>query len=53
MASAACSELPDGAYPAAGDDGVAGRMVPFDVGHADLLRSDCVARAVQQLLEAR
>jgi len=33
--------------------GPVGRMIPFDVGHADLLRSEPVARAVLDLLESR
>jgi hypothetical protein len=31
-------------------EGRAGRSIPFDVGHADLLRSDSVARTVADLL---
>jgi hypothetical protein len=53
ITSSAYSELPDGAYLAVDDDGGASQLVPFDVDHADLLRSDCVAQAVQQLLESR
>jgi len=53
IASSAYSKMPDVACPPADDDAAAGRMVEFEVGHADLMRSDGVARAVQQLLEAR
>jgi len=53
MTSSAYSDLPDRAPLAADDNGAASQVVPFDVGHADLLRSDCVAQAVQQLLVSR
>ena len=45
---AACRPRPAGDGP-----GLVGRMIPVDVGHADLLRSDTVARAVLDLLESR
>jgi hypothetical protein len=53
ITSSAYDELPARAHLA--DDGrcLIGQMIPFDVGHADLLRSDCVARAVLDLLESR
>jgi hypothetical protein len=36
----------------AGHDGLIGREIPFDIAHAELLRSDSVAKAVAGLLEA-
>lgn len=53
LASAGYAGLPGRTRPADGDCGPIGRMIPFDVGHADLLRSESVARAVLDLLESR
>lgn len=44
---------PNGESPADRVSSPIGRKVPFEVGHADLLRSDCVAKAVLDLLEPR
>jgi hypothetical protein len=48
IASSAYAGLPAG-------DGrpLFGQMIPFEVSHADLLRSDCVAQAVLGLLESQ
>jgi hypothetical protein len=53
IASSAYADLPDRAYLADGDHGITGQVIPFDVGHAELLRSDSVARAVLGLLGSR
>jgi hypothetical protein len=45
------AELPD--RESLVDDRLIGRMIPFDAGHADLLRSDSVASAVLDLLAPR
>ncbi|HEY7142665.1 MAG TPA: hypothetical protein VH637_00330 [Streptosporangiaceae bacterium] len=52
IASSGYPGLPAAAC-AAGDDGRPGRMIRFDVGHADLLRSEDVAEAVLALLQSR
>jgi hypothetical protein len=40
------------AYAGRAPAGPVGRMIPFDVDHADLLRADCVAQAVLGLLQS-
>jgi hypothetical protein len=53
IASSAYAGLPAGVHLADDDRGLIGQMIPFDVSHADLLRSDSVAQAVLGLLESR
>jgi hypothetical protein len=53
IASSAYAALPARPGPAGDGPGLVGRMIPVDVGHADLLRSETVARAVLDLLESR
>ena len=53
IASSAYATLPARPRPAGDGPGLVGRMIPVDVGHADLLRSETVARAVLDLLESR
>ena len=53
IASSAYAGLPARAHLADDDCGLIGQMIPFDVSHADLLRSDSVAQAVLGLLESR
>lgn len=45
--------LPNNKSVADGSSGLIGRRIPFNVGHANLLRSDSVADAVFNLLESR
>jgi hypothetical protein len=53
IASSAYAALPARPRPAGDGPGLVGRVIPVDVGHADLLRSEAVARAVLDLLESR
>lgn len=53
IASSAYGELPANTHLADDDRSVIGQLIPFDLDHADLLRSDSVARAVLDLLESR
>lgn len=46
-------ELPNRKSLVDGSSGLIGQRIPFNVGHANLLRSDCVAEAVLNLLEPR
>jgi hypothetical protein len=45
------ANLPNGPSPAGDTGTLIGRSIPFSVPHADLLRSDSVAKAVADLLE--
>ena len=53
IASSAYADMPARAHLADDDPCLIGQMILFDVDHADLLRSDCVAQAVLDLLESR